>query len=335
MPTIPEVSSTEVGSASWSRSPRDSPQTQSHIQPASSPQVSTNANILPPVDPYSLAAFVPPPGVVDDTPVHPSTETTLNLDPILTNLRHRVGLLITPPFWTMGLSPMYPGIQSTRTFQPVQASFRVLHEKSSKDSQNVSRALRGNTSKHFPVCRALRENTLKDFHNLCRILHENASNHHQKRVRVLHEDTPKQTRELCRILHENALKHPQELFQVPCRRVSQLATVIILRLPVLILRVSDLRVICKNPRTRRGLAADWWVVFLLTLHFSVPPSHWHLRVVCRRNEMVRQGDIPFLRCQHCLRLSMAWIPHVPTDLIERHSGADNLNLAIGCHVTLA
>ena len=39
--------------------------------------------------------------------------------------------------------------------------------------------------------------------------------------------------------------------------VSQLATVIILRLPVLILRVSDLRVIRKNPRTRRGLAADW------------------------------------------------------------------------------
>ena len=208
MPTIPEVSSTEVGSASWSRSPRDSPQTQSHIQPASSPQVSTNANILPPVNPYSLATFVPPPGIVDDTPVHLSTETTSNLDPILTNLCHRVGLLITPPFWTMGLSPMYPRIQSTRTFQLVQASFRVLHEKSSKDSQNVSRALRGNTSKHFPVCRALRENTLKDFHNLCRILHKNASNHHQKQVRVLCKDTPKQTRELCRILHENALKHP-------------------------------------------------------------------------------------------------------------------------------
>ena len=71
MPTIPEVSSTEVGSASWSRSPRDSPQTQSHIQPASSPQVSTNANILPPVDPYSQAAFVPPPGIVDDTHTEP------------------------------------------------------------------------------------------------------------------------------------------------------------------------------------------------------------------------------------------------------------------------
>jgi hypothetical protein len=68
MPTIPEVSSTEVGSA-WSRSPRDSPRTQSHMQPASSPQVSTNADILPPVDPYSQgdAAFVPPPGIVDDT----------------------------------------------------------------------------------------------------------------------------------------------------------------------------------------------------------------------------------------------------------------------------
>jgi hypothetical protein len=68
MPTIPEVPSTELGSA-WSRSPRDSPRTQSHIQPAYSPQVSTNTDILPPADPYSQvdAAFVPPPGIVDDT----------------------------------------------------------------------------------------------------------------------------------------------------------------------------------------------------------------------------------------------------------------------------
>jgi hypothetical protein len=68
MPTIPEVPSTDVGSASWSRSSRGSPRTQSHIQPASAPQVSTNADIFPPVDPYSQgdAAFVPLPGNIDD-----------------------------------------------------------------------------------------------------------------------------------------------------------------------------------------------------------------------------------------------------------------------------
>lgn len=66
MPTIPEVPSTEVGSAR-SRSPRDSPRTQSHIQHTSPPQVSTNADILPPVVRYSQGdvAFVPPPGIVD------------------------------------------------------------------------------------------------------------------------------------------------------------------------------------------------------------------------------------------------------------------------------
>lgn len=68
MPTIPEVPSTDVGSGSWTMSPRDSPRTQRHIQPASAPQVSTNADILPPVVRYSQgdAAFVPPPGIVDD-----------------------------------------------------------------------------------------------------------------------------------------------------------------------------------------------------------------------------------------------------------------------------
>ena len=69
MPTIQEVPSAEVGSSSRSRSPRDSPRTQSHIQPASVPQVSTNAESFPPVVPYLQgdAAFVPPLGIVDDT----------------------------------------------------------------------------------------------------------------------------------------------------------------------------------------------------------------------------------------------------------------------------
>ncbi|KAI0284254.1 hypothetical protein BGY98DRAFT_948675 [Russula aff. rugulosa BPL654] len=71
MPTIPEVPS--VGSGSWTMSPRDSQRTQSHIQPASAPQVSTSADILPPVGRYSQgdAAFVPPPGIVDDTHTGP------------------------------------------------------------------------------------------------------------------------------------------------------------------------------------------------------------------------------------------------------------------------
>ena len=67
MPTIPEVPS--VGSGSWTMSPRDSQRTQSHMQLASAPQASTSADILPPVVRYSQgdAAFVPPPGIVDDT----------------------------------------------------------------------------------------------------------------------------------------------------------------------------------------------------------------------------------------------------------------------------
>src|SRR6266478_3271025 len=71
MPTIPEVPSTEIGSVSLrSKSPRDSPRTQSYIQFAPAPQ---DADILPPVDPYYQggAAFVPPPGTVDDTPSVP------------------------------------------------------------------------------------------------------------------------------------------------------------------------------------------------------------------------------------------------------------------------
>ena len=70
MPTIPEVL-TEVGSGSFrSRSPRDSPRTQSHGQPAHSPQFSTSAGPLPSVVPFSQggAGFEPPPGIVADTP---------------------------------------------------------------------------------------------------------------------------------------------------------------------------------------------------------------------------------------------------------------------------
>ena len=71
MPTIPEVSSTEVGSTSYrSKSPRDSPRMSSHIQPAFTPRVSTNANILPSEIPVLQggAGFEPPPGSMDDTP---------------------------------------------------------------------------------------------------------------------------------------------------------------------------------------------------------------------------------------------------------------------------
>jgi hypothetical protein len=71
MPTIPEVPSTEAGSASWrSKSPRDSPRMPSHIQPALTPRMSTTADIHP-SDVQFLqdnADFEPPPGIVDDTP---------------------------------------------------------------------------------------------------------------------------------------------------------------------------------------------------------------------------------------------------------------------------
>ena len=65
MPTIPEVPSTEVGSGSWrSKSLRDSPRSQNHIQPA------TNADVHPSAVAFSQsgAAFEPPPGIVADTP---------------------------------------------------------------------------------------------------------------------------------------------------------------------------------------------------------------------------------------------------------------------------
>ena len=141
-----KVSSTEVGSASWSRSPRDFPQTQSHIQPPSSPQVSTNANILPSVNPYSLAAFMPPPGIVDDTHRAPVNGDYFESEPHTDESPSPRRAFDNPSVLDDGIIPMYPGIQSTRTFQPVQASFRVLREKSLKDSQNLSRALRGNIS---------------------------------------------------------------------------------------------------------------------------------------------------------------------------------------------
>src|SRR6267154_1932393 len=211
---------------------------------------------------------------------------------------------------------MYPGAQSTIIFQPLQATFRALRENTSKDSQNLCRVLRENASNHHrkrfgvlrgirELCRILRRNALKHLQELCRILCENASNHHRKRFGVLRGNTPKHTRELCKILRESALKHPQELFRVPRRSGSLLTTVTLLMSPVLILTVSVLRVICEIPSPQRGPAADRCVVFPLTLPFSIPPSHWHLRVVRRLNPTVHQGDVLFLKCQHRLRLSTA------------------------------
>jgi hypothetical protein len=62
------------------------------------------------------------------------------------------------------------------------------------------------------------------------------------------------------------------------------------------------------------------------VRMQCPASNFLIQVLL----MTHQGDVPFLRCQHRLRLSTAWIPHMPTDLIARHSGADNLNLTIRC-----
>src|SRR6267154_894862 len=184
---------------------------------------------------------------------------------------------------------MYPGAQSTIIFQPLQATFRALHENTLNHSHNLSGVLHENTLNHFHnLSGVLHENTLKRFHNLlgvlrekhpqelCRVLRENASNHHRKRFGVLRGNTPKHTRELCKILRESALKHPQELFRVPRRSGSLLTTVTLLMSPVLILTVSVLRVICEIPSPLRGPAADRCVVFPLTLPFSIPPSPCHL-----------------------------------------------------------
>ena len=133
--------------------------------------------------------------------VHPSTETISNLDPILTNLHHRVGLLITPLFWTMGLSPCIPGFSPRELFN----RYRHRLESYARSLRKIPRTYPEPCVGTFPsLCRALRETTLKYFHNLCRILCENASNQHQKRFGVLHENTSKYSRDLSRILCENA-----------------------------------------------------------------------------------------------------------------------------------
>jgi riboflavin synthase len=245
---------------------------------------------------------------------------------------------------------MYLGVQSTRASQLLQELLRVLHENASRHSQNLSGVLRENASKHSQnLTRVLRENASKHSQNLSGVLRENASkhsqnlsgvlrenisNHFRNLSGVLREETPKRPRELCKILRENALKHPQDPFQVLCRNVSQLTTVTLLRSPVLTLTVSDLRVICGTRSPRRGLAVDPCVVFLLTLPFSIPPSHGHLREVRRGYKMARQSDT-FLRCLLPLHLSTARMPHMHTDLIARHNGGDNHNLTIGCHATRA
>ncbi|KAH9965966.1 hypothetical protein BC827DRAFT_1181273 [Russula dissimulans] len=71
MPTIPEVSSTEVGSSSRvSRSSRDSPRAQNHTPPVLNFQ---HTDVVPSVVPLSQngAAFVPPPGIIESTPSGP------------------------------------------------------------------------------------------------------------------------------------------------------------------------------------------------------------------------------------------------------------------------
>ena len=71
MPTIPEVPSTEVGSTPRiSRSPRDSPRAQYHTPPELTSQYT---DVVPSVVPLSQnnAAFVPPPGMIEDPPSGP------------------------------------------------------------------------------------------------------------------------------------------------------------------------------------------------------------------------------------------------------------------------
>ena len=105
MPTIPEVASTEVGSASWrSRSQRDSLGMHSHIQPA--PQAPAHDVVLPSIVSHlqDPATFEPPPGSVGVSPLAPRVSPRNDVLPSIVHpLPDRADF--EPPPGSMGVSP--------------------------------------------------------------------------------------------------------------------------------------------------------------------------------------------------------------------------------------
>ena len=136
MPTIPEVASTEVGSASrGSRSPRDSPRMHRHIEPA--PQAPVYNVVPPSIVPHlqDPATFEPPPGSVGVSPLAPGASS---YDDVLPSIVHPLQdrAAFEPPPGSVGASPQVsphdvgfpstvPTMQDHTAFEPPPGSVGV------------------------------------------------------------------------------------------------------------------------------------------------------------------------------------------------------------------
>jgi hypothetical protein len=133
MPTIPEVASTEVGSASrGSRSPRDSPRMHRHIQPA--PQASAHNVVVPSIVPrlQHPATFEPPPGSVGVSSLAPWASSYNNVLPSIVHPLQDRGAFEPPP-GSVRVSPalaphdvvfpsFFPAMQDRTAFEPPPGS---------------------------------------------------------------------------------------------------------------------------------------------------------------------------------------------------------------------
>ena len=134
MPTIPEVASTEVGSASLSsRSLRDSPRMHGYIQPI--PQAPAHNDVLPSIVPHlqDPATFEPPPGSV--SPLAPAPHLHNDIFPSIVHpLQDRAAF--EPPPGSVGASPQVsphdvgfpstvPTMQDHTAFEPPPGSVGV------------------------------------------------------------------------------------------------------------------------------------------------------------------------------------------------------------------
>ena len=327
MPTIPEASSSEVGSTSYrTKSPRDSPRTPSHIQPALTPRMSTNVNILPSEVPFLQggADFEPPPGIVDDTPSGPfsgnppESGAHVYQSPSPRRAFDDPSVLNNGMFSDVSQSPVHENL-STAT-GAIQSPTR----------EYFAESIRSPTREHFGSSQeAIRGPAREYFEAPPEAIRSPAREHFETPSRTAareHFETPPRNpvREHFETSPRAIPSHVQERFST---NHSPRATRVH---PDGVQFVDDLR----NPESSMRPSSRPVRGFLLDLTFSRPPSHKEIRGVRRRDEMVRRGIAPFLRCQLLLRLSPARIPHMPTDLMARSAG-NHLNTTIGCHAMRA
>ena len=141
MPTIPEVASTEVGSASLrSRSLRDSLRMHNYIQPV--PQTPAHNGVLPPIVPHiqDPATFEPPPGSV--SPVSPLAPGQYSYNDVYPSVVHPLQdrASFEPPPGSVEASPAlvpqaslhdgtlpstFPAMQNRTAFEPPPGSVMV------------------------------------------------------------------------------------------------------------------------------------------------------------------------------------------------------------------